>query len=215
MNVDWLFKNLSKAVSGETNDFFETIVYLDVEQLSGIYSGLTGLRERPKVEVQNVGGEYTSSFLSSTSMGMGFMFSQMFDVSDCHLLRALMPGLEMAYPRVTDPSVLRIAQKRRVWMDGVLKNTLYNLPRGIRYDGRTTTVMLEFIQNDIKCSLTLLNEYMSSVYRPFVTEERIFEEKAELLGYLHSYEEKKVAISAAKEKIIYQAVVTPVAILRK
>jgi hypothetical protein len=213
MNVDWLFKNLSKTVSEETNDIFEAVIYLDEEQLSATYSGLTGLRERPKVEVQNVGGEYRSSFPSST--GIGPTFSQTFDVSDSLLFRALLPGLEMAYPRVTDASVLRSAQKRRIWMDGVLKNTLYNLPRGLRCDGRTTAVMLEFIQNDIKCTLTVLDGYMSSIYRPFITEERIFEEKAQLFGYLHSYEEKKLSISTVKEKIIYHAVVTPIAILRK
>jgi hypothetical protein len=213
MNVDWLFKNLSKTVSEETNDIFEAVIYLDEEQLTATYSGLTGLRERPKVEVQNVGGEYRSSFPSSA--GMGPTFSQTFDVSDSLLLRALLPGLEMAYPRVTDASVLRSAQKRRIWMDGVIKNTLYNLPRGLRCDGRTTAVMLEFIQNDIKCTLTVLDGYMSSIYRPFITEERMFEEKAQLFGYLHSYEEKKLAISPVKEKIIYHAIVTPIAILRK
>jgi alanine dehydrogenase len=56
---------------------------------------------------------------------------------------------------------------------------------------------------------------MSSVYRPFLIEERMFEEKADLFGYLHSCEEKKIAISAVKEKIVYQALVTPIAILRK
>ena len=61
MNVDWLFKNLSKTVSEETNDIFEAVIYLDEEQLTATYSGLTGLRERPKLEVQNVGGEYRSS----------------------------------------------------------------------------------------------------------------------------------------------------------
>ena len=213
MNVDWLFKNLSKTVSEETNDIFEAIIYLDEEQLAATYTGLTGLRERPKVEVQNVGGEYRSSFPSST--GMGPTFSQTFDVSDSLLLRALLPGLEMAYPRVTDASVLRSAQKRRIWMEGVLKNTLYTLPRGLRCDGRTTAVMLEFIQNDIKCTLTVLDGYMSSIYRPFISEERMFEEKAQLFGYLHSYEEKKLSISTVKEKIIYHAVVTPIAILRK
>ena len=213
MNVDWLFKNLSKTVSEETNDIFEAIIYLDEEQLAATYTGLTGLRERPKVEVQNVGGEYRSSFPSST--GMGPTFSQTFDVSDSLLLRALLPGLEMAYPRVTDASVLRSAQKRRIWMEGVLKNTLYTLPRGLRCDGRTTAVMLEFIQNDIKCTLTVLDGYMSSIYRPFISEERTFEEKAQLFGYLHSYEEKKLSISTVKEKIIYHAVVTPIAILRK
>jgi hypothetical protein len=213
MNIDWFFKNLSKTVSDQANDFFESIVYLDVEQLATTYSGLTGLRERPKVEVQNVGGEYRSSFPSST--GVGPTFSQTFDVSDSLLLRALLPGLEMAYPRVTDASVLRSAQKRRIWMEGVLKNTLYTLPRGLRCDGRTTAVMLEFIQNDIKCTLTVLDGYMSSIYRPFISEERMFEEKAQLFGYLHSYEEKKLSISPVKEKIIYHAVVTPIAILRK
>ncbi len=213
MNVDWLFKNLSKTMSEETNDIFEAIIYLDEEQLAATYTGLTGLRERPKVEVQNVGGEYRSSFPSST--GMGPTFSQTFDVSDSLLLRALLPGLEMAYPRVTDASVLRSAQKRRIWMEGVLKNTLYTLPRGLRCDGRTTAVMLEFIQNDIKCTLTVLDGYMSSIYRPFISEERMFEEKAQLFGYLHSYEEKKLSISPVKEKIIYHAVVTPIAILRK
>jgi hypothetical protein len=213
MNVDWLFKNLSKTVSEETNDIFEAIIYLDEEQLAATYTGLTGLRERPKVEVQNVGGEYRSSFPSST--GIGPTFSQTFDVSDSLLLRALLPGLEMAYPRVTDASVLRSAQKRRIWMEGVLKNTLYTLPRGLRCDGRTTAVMLEFIQNDIKCTLTVLDGYMSSIYRPFISEERMFEEKAQLFGYLHSYEEKKLSISTVKEKIIYHAVVTPIAILRK
>ena len=213
MNVDWLFKNLSKTVSEETNDIFEAIIYLDEEQLAATYTGLTGLRERPKVEVQNVGGEYRSSFPSST--GIGPTFSQTFDVSDSLLLRALLPGLEMAYPRVTDASVLRSAQKRRIWMEGVLKNTLYTLPRGLRCDGRTTAVMLEFIQNDIKCTLTVLDGYISSIYRPFISEERMFEEKAQLFGYLHSYEEKKLSISTVKEKIIYHAVVTPIAILRK
>ena|SRR5208283_1298368 len=213
MNVDWFFKNLSKTVLDQTNDFFETIVYLDAEQLAATYSGLTGLRERPKVEVQNVGGEYRSSFLSSTATGS--TSAQIFEVGDSHLLQAMLPGLKMAYLRVADPPVLKSAQKQRVWMEGTLRNTLYVLPRGLRCDSRTSTVVLEFIQNDIKCTLTLLNQYMSSVYRPFLIEERMFEEKADLFGYLHSCEEKKIAISAVKEKIVYQALVTPIAILRK
>ncbi len=213
MNVDWFFKNLSKTVLDQTNDFFETIVYLDAEQLSATYSGLTGLRERPKVEVQNVGGEYRSSFLSSTATGS--TSAQIFEVGDSHLLRAMLPGLKMAYLRVADPPVLKSAQKQRVWMEGTLRNTLYVLPRGLRCDTRTSAVVLEFIQNDIKCTLTLLNQYMSSIYRPFITEERMFEEKADLFGYLHSCEEKKIAISTVKEKIVYQALVTPIAILRK
>ena len=213
MNVDWFFKNLSKTVLDQTNDFFETIVYLDAEQLAATYSGLTGLRERPKVEVQNVGGEYRSSFLSSTATGS--TSAQIFEVGDSHLLQAMLPGLKMAYLRVADPPVLKSAQKQRVWMEGTLRNTLYVLPRGLRCDARTSAVVLEFIQNDIKCTLTLLNQYMSSVYRPFLIEERMFEEKADLFGYLHSCEEKKIAISAVKEKIVYQALVTPIAILRK
>jgi hypothetical protein len=213
MNVDWFFKNLSATVSGESNGFFEAIMYLDAEQLAGTYSGLTGLRERPKVEVQNVGGEYKSSFVSSASQGP--VFSQTYEISDSHLLRAMVPGLKMAYPRVTDPAVLKTAQKQRIWMDGVLRNALYILPRGLRCEGRTTALVLEFIQNDIKCTLTLLTQYMSSIYRPFITEERMFEEKAELFGYLHSWEEKKIAVSPVKEKIIYHAVMTPIAILRK
>jgi hypothetical protein len=213
MNVDWFFKNLSATVSGESNGFFEAIMYLDAEQLAGTYSGLTGLRERPKVEVQNVGGEYKSSFVSSVSQGP--VFSQTYEISDSHLLRAMVPGLKMAYPRVTDPAVLKTAQKQRIWMDGVLRNALYILPRGLRCEGRTTALVLEFIQNDIKCTLTLLTQYMSSIYRPFITEERMFEEKAELFGYLHSWEEKKIAVSPVKEKIIYHAVMTPIAILRK
>jgi len=213
MNVDWFFKNLSKTVLDQTNDFFETIVYLDAEQLAATYSGFTGLRERPKVEVQNVGGEYRSSFLSSTATGS--TSAQIFDVGDSHLLQAMLPGLKMAYLRVADPPVLKSAQKQRVWMEGTLRNTLYVLPRGLRCDARTSAVVLEFIQNDIKCTLTLLNQYMSSVYRPFLIEERMFEEKADLFGYLHSCEEKKIAISAVKEKIVYQALVTPIAILRK
>jgi hypothetical protein len=215
MNIDWFFKNLSATVSGESNGFFEAIMYLDAEQLAETYSGLTGLRDRPKVEVQNVGGEYKSNFLSSTSMGLGFIFSQTFDLSDSHLLRALLPGLKMAYPRVTDPAVLKTAQKQRIWMEGTLRNALYILPRGLRCEGRTTALVLEFIQDDIKCTLTLINQYMSSIYRPFITEERMFEEKAELFGYLHSWEEKKIAVSPVKEKIIYHAVMTPIAILRK
>jgi hypothetical protein len=213
MNVDWFFKNLSATVSGESNGFFEAIMYLDAEQLAGTYSGLTGLRERPKVEVQNVGGEYKSSFVSSVSQGP--VFSQTYEISDSHLLRAMVPGLKMAYPRVTDPAVLKTAQKQRIWMEGVLRNALYILPRGLRCEGRTTALVLEFIQNDIKCTLTLLTQYMSSIYRPFITEERMFEEKAELFGYLHSWEEKKIAVSPVKEKIIYHAVMTPIAILRK
>ena len=213
MNVDWFFKNLSKTVLDQTNDFFETIAYLDVEQLAATYSGLTGLRERPKVEVQDVGGEYRSSFLSSTATRS--TSAQIFEVGDSHLLQAMLPGLKMAYLRVADPPVLKSAQKQRVWMEGTLRNTLYVLPRGLRCDARTSAVVLEFIQNDIKCTLTLLNQYMSSIYRPFIIEERMFEEKVDLFGYLHSCEEKKIAISAVKEKIIYQALVTPIAILRK
>jgi len=213
MNVDWFFKNLSATVSGESNGFFEAIMYLDGEQLAGTYSGLTGLRDRPKVEVQNVGGEYKSSVVSSASQGP--VFSQTYEISDSQLLRAMLPGLKMAYPRVTDPSVLKTAQKQRIWMEGFLRNALYILPRGLRCEGRTTALVLEFIQNDIKCTLTLLNQYMSSIYRPFITEERMFEEKAELFGYLHSCEEKKIALSPAREKIIYHAVMTPIAVLRK
>ncbi len=213
MNIDWFFKNLSRTVSDQANDFFESIVYLDVEQLATTYSGLTGLRERPKAEVQNIGGEYRLSFLSSA--GMGRASSETFEVGDSHLLRALLPGLKMAYLRVAGPPVLKSAQKQRIWMEGTLRNTLYVLPRGLRCDTRTSVLVLEFIQNDIKCTLTLLNQYMSSIYRPFITEERMFEEKADLFGYLHSCEEKKTAISAVKEKIVYQALVTPIAILRK
>jgi hypothetical protein len=213
MNVDWFFKNLSVTVSGESNGFFEAIMYLDAEQLAGTYSGLTGLRDRPKVEVQNIGGEYKSSFVSS--MGQGPFFSQTYEISDSHLLRAMLPGLKTAYPLVTDPAVLKTAQKQRIWMEGTLRNALYILPRGLRCEGRTTALVLEFIQNDVKCTLTLINQYMSSIYRPFITEERMFEEKAELFGYLHSWEEKKIAVSPVKEKIIHHAVITPIAILRK
>ena len=127
----------------------------------------------------------------------------------------MLPGLKMAYRRVADPPVLKSAQKQRVWMEGVLRNTLYVLPSGLRCEGRTTALVLEFIQNDIKCTLTLLNQYMSSIYRPFIIEGRMFEEKADLFGYLHSCEEKKIAISPVKEKIVYQAMMTPIAILRK
>jgi hypothetical protein len=213
MNVDWFFKNLSKTVSDEANGFFETVVYLDTEQLSGTYSGLTGLRERPKVEVQSVAGEYRSAIFSPA--GNGPAPGQTYEISDSQLLRAMLPGLRMAYPRITDPVMLKPAQKQRVWIEGALRNALYVLPRGLRCEGRTTALVLEFIQNDIKATLTLLNDYMSSIYRPFVTEERMFEEKAELFGYLHSCEEKKIAVSPVKEKIAYHAVITPIAILRK
>ncbi|MBP1730396.1 MAG: hypothetical protein H6Q55_825 [Deltaproteobacteria bacterium] len=213
MNVDWFFKNLSKTVSDEANSFFETIVYLDTEQLSGTYSGLTGLRERPRVEVQSVGGEYRSAIFSPT--GNGPAAWQTYEISDSQLLRAMLPGLRMAYPRITDPVMLKSAQKQRVWIEGALRNALYVLPRGLRCEGRTTALVLEFIHNDIKATMTLLNQYMSSIYRPFVTEERMFEEKAELFGYLHSCEEKKIAISPVKEKIAFHAVITPIAILRK
>jgi hypothetical protein len=213
MNIDWFFKSLSKTVSDQANDFFESIVYLDAEQLATTYSGLTGLRERPKAEVQNASGEYRLTFFSSPNMGLAS--SQTFEVSDSHLLRAMLPGLKMAYLRVADPPVLKSAQKQRIWMEGTLKNTLYVLPRGLRCDARTSVLVLEFVQNDIKCTLTMLNQYMSSIYRPFITEERMFEEKADLFGYLHSCEEKKIAISPVKEKIVYQALVTPIAILRK
>ena len=213
MNIDWFFKNLSKTASDQANDFFESIIYLDAEQLVTTYSGLTGLRERPKAEVENIGGEYRLNFFSSAAMGRAS--SQTFEVSDSHLLRAMLPGLKMAYLRVADPAVLKSARKQRVWLEGTLKNTLYVPPRGLRCDTGTSMLVLEFIQNDIKCTLTLLNQYMSSIYRPFITEERMFEEKADLLGYLHSCDEKKIAVSAVKEKIVYQALVTPIAILRK
>ncbi len=213
MNVDWFFKNLSATVSGDSNGFFENIMYLDSEQLMGTYSGLTGLRERPKVEIQNVSGEFKSGLVSAA--GQADISSQTYEISDSHLLRAMLPGLKTAYPRVTDPAVLRTGQKQRMWMDGTLRNALYILPRGLRCEGRTTALVLEFIQNDIKCTLTLHNEYMSSIYRPFITEDRTFEERAELFGYLHACEEKKIAISPVKEKIIYHAVMTPIALLRK
>ena len=213
MNIDWFFKNLSKTISDRADDFFESIVYMDVEQLAATYSGLTGLRERPRVEVQNVGGEYRSNLFFST--GVGPASSQTFEVSDSHLLRAMLPGLKMAYLRVADPPVLKSAQKQRIWMEGTLRNTLYVLPRGLRCDARTSALVLEFVQNDIKCTLTLANQYMSSIYRPFITEERMFEEKADIFGYLHNCEEKKIAVSSVKEKIVYQALVTPIAILRK
>ncbi|HVN22733.1 MAG TPA: hypothetical protein VMT71_02090 [Syntrophorhabdales bacterium] len=213
MNIDWLFKNLSKTLSDQVNDFFETILYLDTEQLAATYSGLTGLRERPKVEVQNIGGEYRSSFFSSS--GLGSASAQLFEVDDSHLLRAMLPGLKMAYLSVADPQVLKSARKQRIWMEGTLRNTMYVLPRGLRCDGRNSALVLEFVQNDIKCSLATHNQYVSSIYRPFITEERTFEEKADLFGYLHSCEEKKIAISSVKEKIVYQALVTPIAILRK
>jgi hypothetical protein len=213
MNIDWLFKNLLRTVSEQTNDFFESIIYLDAEQLASTYHGLTGLSERPKVEIQNINGDYKSSFLPST--GIVSASSQTFEISDSHLLRAMLPGLKTAYPRVADPSLLKSAQKQRVWMEGTLRNTLYVLPSGLRCDGRTTALVLEFIQNDIKCTLTLHNQYMSSIYRPFIVEERMFEEKAELFGYLHSCEEKKIAVSPVKEKIVFQTIMTPIAILRK
>jgi hypothetical protein len=213
MNIDWFFKNLSKTVSDQANDFFESIIYLDAEQLATTYSGFTGLRERPKAEVENIGGEYRLNFFSSA--GMERASSQTFEVGDSHLLRAMLPGLKMAYLRVADPPVLKSAQKQRIWIEGNLSNTLYVLPRGLRCDTRTSVLVLEFIQNDIKCTLTLHNQYMSSIYRPFITEGRTFEEKADLFGYLHSCEEKKIAISPVKEKIIYHALVTPIAILRK
>ena len=212
MNIDWFFKNLSKTVSDQANDFFESILYLDVEQLGTTYSGLTGLRERPKVEVQNIGGEYRSNLFAESN---GSVLSQTFEVGDSHLLKAMLPGLKMAYVRVADPPVLKSAQKQRVWIEGTLRNTLYVLPRGLRCDSRTSALVLEFIHNDIKCALTMHDQYVSSIYRPFITEERMFEEKADLFGYLHSCEEKKIAISSVKEKIVYQALVTPIAILRK
>jgi hypothetical protein len=213
MNLDWLFNNLSQMVSQEKNDFFESIIYLDPEQLGGTYSGLTGLRERPKVKVQNVGGVYRSSFLSSADAAA--IFSQTFEVSDSHLLQAMLPGLKMIYPKVVEPQTLKLANRQKVWMEGVLRNTLYVLPRGLRCEEKSTAFMLEFTQSDINCPLTILSQYMSSIYRSFVTEERAFEEKAELFGYLHNCEEKKVAISAVKEKIVYDAIVTPIVILKK
>ncbi len=212
MNIDWLFKNLSKAVSEQPDDFFDNILYLDTEQLMAMYSGLTGLRERPKVEVKNINGEYRSSLITN---GETDASSQIFELGDSHLLRAMLPGLKMAYQRVTDPHVMKSAQKQRIWIEGTLRNTLYVLPRGLRCGGRTSALLLELVQNDMRCSVTLMNEYVSSIYRPFILEERTFEEKADLFGYLHSCEEKKVAVSSVKEKIVLEALVTPIVILRQ
>jgi len=72
------FLRIFQDGSDEANSFFETIVYLDTEQLSGTYSGLTGSRAA-RVEVKAVGGSTGQPFFSPRKRACTW---QTYEISD-------------------------------------------------------------------------------------------------------------------------------------
>lgn len=193
MKLDWLFSSLKKPIDGDYERFSESIIYLDREQLSSLYSSLTGLKGRPQVEVQQISGAFQANLvLASPSLSSGV--SQSCEISDSYLLSIILPQLKERYPKMNNGETLKVRQK--AWLDGLLCNTINTYPMISGDDYHIETVLKTELRFDnLKCELLLIQAYMSSIYRPLIIEEKIFKEEVELFGYVHSCNADEALIS--------------------
>ncbi len=208
MGIDWLFKNLNQLINEGFDNFSESIIYLDAEQLYELYSSFTGLKGRPTVEIQQASGEIKASLLLAET-GVTGGVSKSYEISDSHLLKIILPKLMEHYPEVNSGEMFKRHQKQRVWIEGELRNTIYIRPPLMSlepYQGRVV-FKPEFYFDDFKCDLMLIENYLSSLYRPIFMENKEFKETAKLLGHVHMCKETE---TGRKD----EAIVSPIVILR-
>ena len=205
MKLDWLFKNLKQILKEDFDSFPESIIYMDSEQLTDLYSSFTGLKGRPKIEVQQVScGFKTNIIVAGTDVQGGI--SKTYEISDSHLLKIILPKLKQQYQEITRADTFKEHEKKKVWIKGKFKNTLYI---SHHMDTRRLKVQSfrepEFYFEKIKCKLLITENYLSSLYRPIFLKEIEFEESVELLGLIHSFKK-------SDEKLL--GVISPIVILR-
>ena len=163
MNIDWLSKNLETITDEELHRFSESIIYLDSEQLSGLYSGLSGLKGRPLAEIQKLSGEIKASFFIGA--GVSGDISKSFEISDGYLLKAILAKLRNKYIEVIDRNAFKQSQKQRVWIKGNFNNKSsihldpgnFNIANIKEYNPIIKTkTWTEFRFEDINCDLPII-----------------------------------------------------------
>lgn len=118
MNINWIFKNIESIINSDIDTFSDSIIYLDPEQLSELYSILSGLKGRPSVEVRKISGEIKASLILGTSVSGDV--SKTIEISDTHLLKAILPALRKRYVTLSDCALFKQKIKQRVWLKGKL-----------------------------------------------------------------------------------------------
>ncbi len=221
MNIDWLFKNIETITDEEFHRFSESIIYLDSEQLSALYSGLSGLKGRPLAEIQKVSGEIKASFLIGA--GVSGDISKSFEISDSYLLKAILPKLRDKYTDVIDRNAFKQSQKQRVWIKGDFNNksSIYLDPNNFNVANIKdykpiikTKTWTEFHFEDINCDLPVIENYLSSIYRSLLFSKKSFEENVELFGYIHKLNEIKTGTSD-HPTTSYIAIISPIFIFKR
>lgn len=204
MNLDWLFQNLEKSIKEDYDSFHESIIYLDIEQLENLYSGFTGLKGRPTVEVQSVGGALKTNILLAGADLTGGI-SQTYGISDSHILKSILPKLKETYKEIDKltPDHLR----QRVWLKGEFSNTHYL--GGVRTEFHPIYKPELILAKDKVCELLFIENFLSSLYRPVFEGNKGIKEPVELLGHIHVVNDGDIS----KSKV--QAIISPIVILRR
>ncbi len=189
MNLDWLLKNVEELIPGEFDSFPESIIYLDPEQLTELFSSFTSLKGRPKIEVQQISGGIKANVIVAGTDVQGGV-SKTYEISDSHLLKIILPKLKQQYHEISNGDELKKMLKKRLWIKGKLRNTLYISPQ-MNFERLNIRTFREpeFYFENIKSQLLITEDYLSSLYRPIFQREMDFEEPVELLWYIHSFKE--------------------------
>jgi hypothetical protein len=210
MRIDWLFKNLNKIIDKEIESFSNSIIYLDSEQLYELYSSLFGLKGRPSLEVQQISGTFKANlFLTGTDVSGNI--SKSFEISDIHLLKAILEKIEIKYKHITNGDDVKNNQKQKVWLKGELKNRIHET---VGVDLNIKRVLnTEFYCHNIRFDLPVLDYYVSSIYRSLLVSKKGFNEDVKVLGYIHNYNEVPTGTADAP-KTYYIGTISPIFIFR-
>jgi hypothetical protein len=197
MITDWFFKNIETILTDDFDNFFETIIYLDVEQIYNLYSSITKLKGRPTVEIQKIKGGFKADLILGANISGAV--SRTNEISDIYILKAILPKLKQYYAEINTVESLKNNVKKRVWIKGRLINSSQLKP------GYEIIFKPEFHFDNFKVDLLIEKNYLSSLYNPMFSQNIEFEENAELFGHIHIFKEiDKTA----------KAIISPITIIR-
>lgn len=222
MNIDWLFKNIETTIHTDDDSFGESIIYLDAEQLSQLYSSISGLKGRPTIEVQKISGEFKANLLFALGSGISGEISKSFEVSDAHLLKAIYPKIRKRYRQVLNLEEFWQNQGRKVWLKGIFSYDFSSYPSVSKFNLKdVNSLQLEWMSKStskfyfdgIHCTIPFIENYLSSIYRSLYLGKKSFEENVDLLAYIHKYNEVKTG-TTEHPTMAYVATISPIFILR-
>lgn len=172
--ADKVFRRLISIFRAK-KPFQKVFIYLDKEQIIHSYGELTGLQGFPKAKVESIGGKFQAN-LVLVSPTTEARIDTHYEIPLHMVFGSIEPVLKKKIPKGEDSNTINKSSSSFFWIEGTLRRTRF--PEG--------EDSLEIFFNNIHGLLFLSEEYIASIYRPYLRSRNMSDLQVESLVYVHS-----------------------------